>query len=167
VVAGLSMGALLAMIVTARRTVRVDGLVLMAPVLGVQGRGPRALRALRFLPVAGLLDRWVIKDGTDIEDAEVRARSPILPRYPLARALDLFDLQDLARDASNRLCVPTLVVSAVNDHVVDVGEVRALAQRLPMARLVELQRGFHIIPRDVDRAIALTEIAHFVDTVAA
>jgi carboxylesterase len=139
VIAGLSMGGLLAMILAARRMVRVDGLVLMAPVK---------------------------KKGTDIEDEEIRAQSPVLWRYPLSRAYDLMELQDLARDAEPRITCPSLVLAARNDHVVDTQKVISLSQRLPFSRLLELQRGFHIIPRDTDRAIALSAIAQFVDVVA-
>jgi carboxylesterase len=166
VLAGLSMGALLAMIVAARRTQRVDGLVLMAPVLEFHARSARALKRLRFFPVQALLSPWVRKDGTDLEDEAARAEAPVLPRYPLARVLDLIELQALAREVEPRLRCPSLVVAARNDHVVDAAEVRSLAKRLPFSRLLELQRGFHIIPRDTDRAIALAEIGHFVEALA-
>lgn len=167
VLAGLSMGALLAMIIAARRTQRVDGLVLMAPVLEFHGRDARLLKRLRFLPLDSVLGRWVKKDGTDIEDDEVRAQSPVLSRYPLARVFDLMELQALAREAEGRIGCPSLILAARNDHVVDTSEVRALARRLAFSRLLEVQRGFHIIPRDTDRAIALTEVCHFVEGVAA
>ncbi|MFT3713705.1 MAG: alpha/beta fold hydrolase [Archangium sp.] len=167
VLCGLSMGALLSMIISARRTQRVDGLVLMAPVLEFHGRDARLLKKLRFLPMESVLSKWVKKESTDIEDDEIRAQSPILPRYPLARAFDLMELQALAREAEARIGCPSLVLAARNDHVVDSSEVRALSQRLSFSRLIELQRGFHIIPRDTDRAIALTEISHFVEAVAA
>jgi pimeloyl-ACP methyl ester carboxylesterase len=138
----------------------------MAPVLGFHARNARALRRLRFLPLEGLLDTWVKKKGTDIEDEEIRAQSPVLWRYPLSRAYDLMELQDLARDAEPRITCPSLVLAARNDHVVDTQKVISLSQRLPFSRLLELQRGFHIIPRDTDRAIALSAIAQFVDVVA-
>ncbi len=166
VLAGLSMGALLAMVLAARHTRRVDGVVLMAPVVRLRAKDARALRRLRFLPVLAVAPPWVEKKSTDIEDDAVRATAPILPRYPLARAFDLFDLQDLARAAEPRLTCPSLIIGAVNDHVVDTDAVMALAGRLPFSKKVLLQRGFHIIPRDTDHAHALTEIAHFVDTVA-
>lgn len=166
VIAGLSMGGLLGMVLAARRTHRVDGLVLMAPVLEVASRQAKALRRLRFLPVFDLGERWIQKKTTDIENDEIRATAPILPRFPLSRMFDLFELQDLARDAEPRITCPTLIIGAVNDHVVETSAVMALADRLPFSKKVLLQRGFHIIPRDNDRALALTEISHFLDTVA-
>lgn len=162
-VAGLSMGALLALVLAARHPARVRGLVLLAPALRLAGRDARLLRRLRALPVTSLVPRWVKKETTDLELDEVRAQSPILPRYPLERAFDLFALQDDARAAVSRVRCPSLVLAAANDHVIDPDAALALAEALPFSRAVRLQRGFHIIPRDTDRALALTEVAHFVD----
>lgn len=162
-VAGLSMGALLGLVLAARHRDRVKGLVLLAPVLKLAGKDARVLRRLRALPIPQLAPRWVEKKSTDIELDEVRAQSPLLPRYPLSRAWDLFELQDEARAAIPRIQCPSLVIGAVNDHVVDTDAVMELPRLLPFSRGVLLQRGFHIIPRDTDRAVALTEAAHFVD----
>lgn len=162
-VIGLSMGGLLAMLLAARHRARVNGLVLMAPALRLKGRDARALRRLRWLPGLDVKERWLEKKSTDIESDEVRAGAPILPRYPLARVLDLFALADLAHEAEPRITCPSLVIGAVNDHVVDTDAVLALQQRLPFSRRLLLQRGFHIIPRDTDRAVALTGISHFVE----
>ncbi|MDP1828789.1 MAG: alpha/beta fold hydrolase [Archangium sp.] len=163
VVIGLSMGGLLAMVLAARYRTRVQGLVLMAPALRLKARDARALRRLRWLPGLDVKERWIEKKSTDIESNEVRAGAPILPRYPLARVFDLFALADLAHESERRITCPSLVIGAVNDHVVDTGAVLALQRRLPFSRRLLLQRGFHIIPRDTDRAVALTEIAHFVE----
>lgn len=162
VVIGLSMGGLLSMVLAARHP-RVRGLVLMAPALKLKAFGPRLLRRLRGLPGLDVREQWIEKKGTDIESAEARAGAPVLARYPLARAIELFALADLAREAEQRITCPSLIIGAVNDHVVDTTAVMALQQRLPFSRRVLLQRGFHIIPRDTDRAVALTEIAHFVE----
>ena len=165
-VIGLSMGALLAMVLAARFRGRVQGLVLLAPALQLKGRDARALKALRWLPGLDVKERWIVKKGTDIEDAEVRATAPILPRYPLSRVFDLFELEDLARGVESRITCPSLIIGALHDHVVDTDEVMALQRRLPFSRRLLLQRGFHIIPRDTDRAVALTEVAHFVEELA-
>lgn len=162
-VAGLSMGALLAMVLAARHRDRVKGLVLLAPVLKLYAKDARLLRRLRRLPIPQVAPRWIEKKTTDIELDEVRAESPILPRYPLARAFDLFELQDEARAAIPRIQCPSLVIGAANDHVVDTPTAMELPKQLPFSRGVLLQRGFHIIPRDTDRALAFTEVAHFVD----
>lgn len=162
-IVGLSMGALLAMVLAARHRARVTGVVLMAPALKLAARDARLLRRLRWLPGLDVRETWLKKRSTDIELDDVRSQSPILPRYPLSRVLDLFSLADLARQSESRIGCPSLVIGAVNDHVVATREVMALQARLPSSRRLLLQRGFHIIPRDTDRAVALTAIAHFIE----
>lgn len=162
-VCGLSMGGLLAMVLAAREPALVRALVLMAPVVRLRARNARLLHRLRDTALVRLLPQWVIKKSTNIELDEARAESPLLPRYPLARVLDLFRLQELADQAVARVVCPTLVLVAANDQVVDPEGVVSLQKRLTRGRLVRLQRGGHIIPRDVDRATALSEIAEFLD----
>lgn len=166
VVIGLSMGGLLGMCLAARLPTRVQGLVLLAPALELRSPQGRALRRLRWLPGLDVKDTWLEKKTTDIELDEVRAQAPILPRYPLSRVLDLFELAELARHAERRIGCPSLVIGAAHDRVVDTDEVMKLPQRLPFSRGLLLQRGRHIIPRDTDRALALTELSHFVEDLA-
>ncbi|MEW5742557.1 MAG: alpha/beta fold hydrolase [Myxococcota bacterium] len=165
-VSGLSMGALLATLLAARHPSRVRGLGLMAPVVQVRRGGARFLRVVRRLPLRGLLPEWVKKETTDIELDEVRAESPLMPRYPLARVLDLFSLQDLVFDSLQDVRCDSVVLASRNDRVVDFEAVADFQRRLPRSRLVTLQRGRHIIPRDADRALAITTLADFFDGVA-
>lgn len=166
VVAGLSMGALLGMVLASRKQPRLDGLVLMAPVLHLRSRVEKVFERVHPGALVDLLGQWRAKRGTDIELDEARAASPVLSRFPLRAAVELTELQALVREVEPRIECPSLVLAAAQDHVVDTAAVLALGERLPYARTVLLQRGFHIIPRDTDRALALTEISHFVDDCA-
>ena len=166
-VAGLSMGALLGMLLAARHPKTVRGLVLMAPVWKLRPLDGRVLRRLRWLPIADWTGMWIEKKTTDIEDELSRADAPILPRYPLARLFDLFTIQDHARDAVPQVHCPALVAAAEQDHVVDFRSVERLVGELPRARLLRLRRGFHILPRDHDRAQLADAVAGFFDGLAA
>lgn len=166
VVIGLSMGGLLAMVLAARFPARVQGLVLLAPAMRLKSPQAHALRAVRHLPLFELKNHWLAKHGSDIEAEEIRVQAPLLPKYPLNRVLDLFELQDIASDAERRINCPSLIIGAVNDHTVETAEVMALHQRLPFSRKVLLQRGFHQVARDSDRALVATEVAHFIDEIA-
>ncbi len=162
-IVGLSMGALLGVVVAAERAERVRGLVLLAPVARLQRLSARVLRLTRGTGLPRLLPKWVEKHGTDLELDEERAAAPLLPRYPLASALELFRLQDLAEARAPQVTCPSLLIAAARDHVVDLRGVELLQRRLRGSRLVVLQRGYHIIPRDRDRALAATETAEFLD----
>ncbi len=163
VVAGLSMGALLSVLLAERHGARVSQQVLMAPVMTVRSRSGRWLKRLRPLSRPALQDRWVKKTGTDVEDPDAQAQAPVLARYPLARLFDLFHLQDLVKAAAPTVPTPSLVVGAVHDHVVAFDGVDQLHRSLAASRLLVLQRGFHILPRDVDRARLASEVADFFD----
>ncbi len=160
-VGGLSMGALLALILAGRYHSRVSKLVLLAPVLALQAREAKLLRLLRHRNFGLLNDRWVPKTSTDLEDDEVRAQSPMLSRYPANRLLDLFTLQDIAKLAVPLVRQPTLIAAAVNDHVVSLERIEQLHREIPASRFLLLQRGFHILPRDTDRALLLSEVSAF------
>lgn len=165
-IAGLSMGALLAMILAGRNRARVKAVALMAPALRLQAFGAGALHAIRRSPLFDLAPKWISKDGVDLEDDEMRRLAPALPRYPLKRVLDMFTLQDWAREAEPRLTCPSLVIGAVHDHVVELEPIHALHARLPFSEKLVLQRGFHQVVRDTDRALAISTVSHFLERLA-
>ena len=163
-VGGLSMGALLAVLLAARRPERVAGLALMAPALRFKGPKFWALRRLRHTPVLELALPWVTKQSTDIEDAGALGEAPILRAFPSARLNDLFHLQDVADLALPQVRCPALVVVSRQDHVVDPDGGKVLARALkasPRVRLVSLQEGFHILPRDRAGAVLAEEVGGF------
>ena len=160
-VGGLSMGALLALILAGRHRTRVSRLVLLAPVLALRAREARVLRLMRHRSFGLLDDRWVAKTSTDLEDDEARTQSPMLSRYPANRLLDLFTLQDIAKLAVPLVKQPTFIAAAVNDHVVSLASIERLHREIPASRFLLLQRGFHILPRDTDRALLLCEVCAF------
>jgi carboxylesterase len=165
-VAGLSMGALLALGLAARHPETVRALALVAP--AVRFRGPRMflIRQLARTPVLEWARPWVEKTGTDISDLQTRAEAPILPAFPVARLRDLCTLQNLAvRDVPHVRC-PTLVAVAEQDHVVDPEGGRWLAQRLTAAlsvRFLSLRDGFHVSPRDTAGPLLSAEVGNFLE----
>jgi carboxylesterase len=106
---------------------------------------------------------WFKKAPPDLEDEAMRAEAPSPERFPVARVLDLFSLQDLAKRAIGSVRCPTLIWAAANDHVVDPKALDELHRALPDSRLVRLQRGYHVIPRDLERARVISETAEFLD----
>jgi carboxylesterase len=163
-VAGLSMGALLSLVLAGRYPERIRGLALIAPAVRFQGPAMKLLRATRAVPWLEWVMPWVTKRRTDIEDPAAAAQAPIIPRFPAARLRDLWTLQDHARQAVPRVKAPTLIAVARHDHVVDPRAGLALAARLsaaPTVRTLQLERGFHVIPRDRDGPALVKEVSAF------
>jgi carboxylesterase len=75
----------------------------------------------------------------------------------------VFELQSLAASAVAQVKCPSVVLVAENDHVIDVRAALALPLRLQSSRLVRFQRGFHLMPRDVERARVAHEVGSFFD----
>jgi carboxylesterase len=163
--AGLSMGALLALVMASRHPQRVHGLALMAPALEFRDATLGWVRRLRRFPLLPLVRPWVEKSASDIVDPRASGEAPILKAFPSVRLLDLLTLQDQAREAMRHVRAPALVVSARHDHVVSPAGAEELARGLVNAsvRSVTLSRGAHILPRDVDSDVLFDEVSTFFD----
>ncbi len=163
-VAGLSMGSLLALRLAARFPAQVAGLALMAPALQFRDRRLALVKALRRVPVLPLLQPHLEKNRSDLEDPAALAQAPILPRVPTRSLHDLLTLQEDAEAAVPNVRAPTLVVMARQDHVVDYAVGDRLVQRLGKAhevRKLTLERGFHIMTRDLDHPRLSAEVGDF------
>ncbi|MFL5319871.1 MAG: alpha/beta hydrolase [Myxococcaceae bacterium] len=165
--AGLSMGALLSVIMAARHPHRVRSLILVAPAMDFIGPTMTLVKALRNVPILEKLQPWVTKSSTDISDDAVRSAAPVLERFPTAWLRSLFHLQAEARAVMTNVRCPALIVAAENDHVVSVNGARELARSLRgYVRLVRVAKGNHIIPRDRGAPVLFDEATAFLDRVA-
>ncbi len=165
-VAGLSMGALLGLRLAARLPEQVRGLVLIAPAARFKGPKMALLKGLRRTRLLERLKPWVRKTATDLSDPAALAEAPILPAFPSARLNDLWILQEAALGDVSRVRCATLVAVAEQDHVVDPEGGRWLATQLTSAsvvRVLSLQEGFHIIPRDRGGPRLASEVGDFLE----
>ena len=151
VLAGSSMGALVACAVARARPERVDGLVLLAPAMQLQPTG----RLGALLGRIGLLRRWVVPkgSGSDVHDADMRRRNPCLTGVPLAAVAELQRLAAHVATIAPEVRVPALVVAGGQDHTVTLAGVRRLAGLLPGAggEVLVLPESWHLVGVDVER----------------
>jgi carboxylesterase len=165
-VAGLSMGALLGLRLAARFPEQVRGLVLIAPAARFKGPKMALLKRLRHTRLLEWVKPWVRKTATDLSDPVALAEAPILPAFPITRLNDLWTLQEAALADAPRVRCATLVAVAEQDHVVDPDGGRWLARQLvnaPVARVLSLQEGYHIIPRDRGGPRLAAEVGDFLE----
>jgi carboxylesterase len=154
-VAGMSLGALLALHLAASRPAEVAALVLCGTPLRVRDPRVRWLPLLARLP--GLARRYAIipkKNGPDIADPAVRAASRSYGAMPLAAVVELLRLQAVVRREVGRVKQPTLLLHGRHDHSVPVENVDLLRRRLG-ARTIEahvLEHSWHVVTLDHDRA---------------
>lgn len=167
-IGGLSMGALLALLLAGRYPDRIAGLALIAPALRFRGWPMWALRKARYFPLLDLVRPFIEKEGTDIEDAAARNAAPVLAGFPSARLHDVWILQDKAREILPSIRTPALIAMAKKDHVVSRYGGQELLRGLKNSRRVEwleLAEGFHIIPRDRSAARLAEAVSQFFEQI--
>lgn len=165
-VAGMSMGALLALTQAAAAPTAVAGLVLCGAAIEVADRRAVWLARLGRLPLVPRLVPSLPKPGgRDISDPAARAASPAHARLPLRALAELLDLQREARAVLGRVTQPTLVLHGRHDHAVPVGVVDTLRRTLASDWIEThvLERSWHIVTLDVDRTRAAGLVVDFLD----
>lgn len=166
VVAGFSMGGLLALMLAHRRPGDVAAIAVMAAPLRLRGRDARLVRWLATLPRP--LRRGPVafvpkRRGPDTSDPQMYRKNPGLPVLPVAALASLFELGKEVRDVLPHITTPTLVVAARQDHTVPFEDSLELAGCLghaPVERLW-LERSYHLIGIDVEREAVTAALAAF------
>jgi carboxylesterase len=166
IVAGLSMGSLLAAELSIQHPDRVRGLVLLANAVWLRPPLAFALRAGAWLRLPDFLMK---KGGSDIADAAARQSQVSYTADPVHAAIDL---ERSGRALSQRLgqvrC-PTLILHGARDRVCPVENAWRVANLLGTrdVRVVIFPRSQHILTRDVERRDVARELRDFYARIAA
>ena len=142
---GLSMGGLLSLALAA------EGLVDALVVIGTPLRLPLPVRLL--VPWIWRLRTFQRKaGGSDIQDADARARHPSYPVMPLRSVAALVRLQREVRRALPRVRTPILVAHGALDRTASPSDARWILASVASeeSELLECPRSGHVVPVDVD-----------------
>ena len=153
--AGLSMGAALALRLAEQHGPRVAGLTLVNPVINITDPRMRALPVLRVLPsLAGITNDIAKPDQVEWG----------YDRLPL-RALysQTFLWADVRRNL-DRVNQPLLVYRAIHDHVADASSVRLIKAgvRSSDQTYIELRRSYHVATLDYEADDIFSESVAFI-----
>jgi carboxylesterase len=154
-VAGMSMGALLALVAAAERRRPVAALVLCGAALALNNRWIQWLPVVERIP--GVARRWpLIPRGgfRGISDPAVRATSPAYDAIPWRAVRELLALVDRARGALPRVTQPVLALHGRGDRSVPPSVLEVLATGIGTTAFEAhvLERSWHVITMDVERA---------------
>ncbi len=173
VIMGESMGGAVAMCVAARAPETAQAYVLLAP--AVWGRAQMAVgvrsalwAAARIAPGWKLTGQEVKLDiaASDNMEALLRlAHDPLTLRgSTVAMLRGLVDLMDSAQEAAARLPPRTLILSGRRDQVIPPQATAAAWAKLPPAvRRGFYLAGYHLLLRDMDRALVQADVLAWLD----
>lgn len=165
IVAGLSMGSLLAAHLAATRPDDVRALVLLANAAWLRWPFPTLLLdAVRGLRVP---DFSVRKAGADIADPEARRTHLTYDAQPVHAAIRVLEAGRRVRAELGEVRCPTLIVHGKRDRICPPSNARRVATRLgtPDPIVVMLPRSRHIVTRDYDKAEVERELRTFFERV--
>ncbi len=163
VVAGLSMGALLALELGAERGSEVDRIVAMAPALDLGWLAETVLRAARRIrPESTFFVPKLI--AGDANPTPLALANPTYRATPIRAAVLLIDLIDRVKTLLARVTQPLLVVHGERDRTIPVRASRATLAAVSSAdkRLIVLGASRHLLPIDVDKDVLISEVVRFV-----
>jgi carboxylesterase len=161
VVAGLSMGALLAFHLAAQHPDKTAGVVAMSNAVWL--KSPWPVWPMKLVERLRLPDFWMSKSGSDLGDREQRALHLTYNAQPVRAAISLMRAGEAFSEELHRVKAPTLILHGALDAVTPVSNAWRVAVRLGTVdkRVVILPRSRHILTRDVERDVVRRELAQF------
>jgi carboxylesterase len=155
---GLSMGGLLALVLSSRFD--VAGVVPMSVPFHPPDRRMRGAR--------GRIDTDPVRRYTagmpDWRALQAMATHLEYPQYPIRGGLEVYDLIGEMRASLPRINCPVLIIHSRNDHSVPFEDAGHLQSHLgsPDTRIVSLENSGHVVKRDAERGRVFDEVSSFV-----
>jgi len=166
-IVGFSMGGLLALRLARLYPERVSALAVMSAPLRLRRFQVMGIRAVGKLPIDYARRPLAAVPklfGSDVSDPAMRAENPGLRAFPIAALGNLLDLMDTVRADLPAVRQPTLVVHGRQDHTVPMDDSLELTGSLgsDVIERLWLDRSFHIVAQDVERATLLEAVPRFI-----
>lgn len=160
-VAGLSLGALLTIMLAARQP-SLAGIMLYAPAIRVVD-----WRSY-FAPLFKFLSRTASKPRAHFADPSARAQLWAYPVYPTAASHEVLRLMPEARQALPRVHCPTLIVHSLADETIHPRSAQIIYEGLGATdkEIVTLQASGHVITLDCERERVAQESLQFIRRLA-
>jgi carboxylesterase len=169
VLAGQSMGALLAILLAARHPGRVRALATLAAPLWFGDRRARlVVPMLRWTPLATRFVRWLPKAPSAIPE-EKRALHFTYDRFPVSGVLLLHDLMREAHKALPSVKAPLLALHGALDRTAPPFSARRIVARAgsEVKLHVEMAGSRHVLTMDVESEAVCARVVEFFSTHAA
>jgi carboxylesterase len=166
ILAGLSLGAVIAARLAAESDTAVAGLVMLANALWLKSPYPAQwLAAAEHLHLPK--SWWIPKLAPDIADQERRVEHLGYDSQPIAAAIELYRAGRETRKRLRDITCPTLVIHGALDNVCPVINVQRVTKALGTrdTHCVILEESGHIVTRDRERETVRREFAEFLQRI--
>lgn len=162
-VAGLSMGGLLAAHLAFHHRTSVRALGLMATPLFLDGFLVKNVFPAVWNTPLKRLYKYQPKGIASIKDPAARRRYQTYHKVPVVSVASMFELQKLVRDELKHLAQPTIVLHSLHDETVPYGNLDYIQAILPSKEVetVTLKKSNHIITVDYDKDIVAKRLIKF------
>jgi carboxylesterase len=165
VVGGLSMGALLAILVSMQH--RVQALLLFSPAfqLKISGQLTIAAAALGLLSKSSSIKK--MHGQSDIHDPVARKLTPSYGKIPIHGLLEFEKLRKLTNSRLKEISCPTFLAFGKLDGAIDIEKSHALAlQEFTQPSFIKFyENSKHIITLDYDREQLFLDVSNFLLTI--
>jgi carboxylesterase len=166
VLAGFSMGGLLALRLARLHPQTVAALAIMAAPLRLSPLHAAGVRAIARLPRMlhkGILRALPKSSGFDVVDQTMAALNPSLAALPLAGANSLLDLGQIVRADLPHITTPILVAHGAHDRTVPFEDSLELIGTIgsPVVERLWLERSGHLLAIDVERRTLIDAVSRF------
>lgn len=157
-VAGLSMGGVLALLLAAREQ-KIDGLVAMSPAISIPSR------LAKFLPVLKHVKKFRRVDLKETAKPYDVPRTKY-PREPLSAVHELIKLAKEARKEMKKVSIPAFILQSAEDKTIDPNSGRIAFDSISSERkeLRMIEGAEHVIPCHYTRAMAYPIVLDFVSS---
>lgn len=154
--AGLSMGAALSALLASEKQ-GIDGLILMAPALRIDGVLPKFVPILKYF----LRDRDV--DVIKVQE-QYEIKRTKYSKEPVSAYHELFKLQKRVRKRLANITLPTLIIQGTDDKTINPvnGKIAYEAISSEIKELHMIEGAEHVIPCHSTRTQAYSHIQEFV-----
>lgn len=163
IVAGLSMGSLLTLELATLYPEQTAGVVILAPAIRLAWPWPAL--ALALVSKLGVPDFLVPKRAPDIRDARQRRQQRTYSADPVQAGNEVRLAGQRLEQALGKVRCPAFIAHGAQDHVCPVSNAQRVFMKLgtPIEdkELLILPRSFHVITRDVERALLRARIQAF------
>lgn len=173
-VAGMCMGALVALLLCHRVQHARGRLALLAAPVFIDGWSTPWYRSLRHVlyRVPGVAERMRVEEGDPFGIKNATIRAIVKKKFerqdsfhyawvPLACVRQVDRMRDWVRDAAPGTPCPTLVLHAREDELTSLRSADFLLEKLPDARGIVLENSYHMICADNDRDDVARHVLEF------